>query len=186
MRLLAEQFCVHCKPLAFTLFWVIAFQFLIRWMKFWPTQSERKFSFVLSKTYFLDKTGKTELFHGKELPLSSAVKACSGLPNNQAMHLSFPSKPRAHLFPSCWFFLFKTQLTQWLNLRNSSHMNWNNAVHMYVICQEFAWIQPMLLCYVKNKAQNLNAKFTIWLPSSNISNLHSLIRSLTECDLIIT
>lgn len=64
------------------------------------------------------------------------------------------------------------------------NMNCNNAVHMYLICQEFATIQPILLCHVKIKAQKKYECKVHELSSSNVSNLHSSIRSLTECDII--
>lgn len=60
------------------------------------------------------------------------------------------------------------------------NMNCNNAVHTYLICQEFVTLQPMRLCHIKIKAQEKYERKAQQLSSSNFSILHSAVRSLIE------
>lgn len=117
MRLLTKQFCIHCKPLASTL----CFEsfFLSSWMNLTHTN---KFSFGLSMTCFLDKSGTTCLCHGKLCyPSLCNQRALNSVlqPNCESLPLSAESfKTQSPSFLSRLLYLFKMQLIGWLNLSN--------------------------------------------------------------------
>ena len=185
MRLLPKQSCTLWKPSASTLcFESSLFSFSPHEWNSDPHKSRGNFLLVSLRFVFLIKPGQpvflmensvtSFLCNQKRARVDGATELCIS-----PISCRILQNPEPIFFTTCITTIQKTayQVTQPVQHFN---MNCNNAVHRYSICQEFPTIQPALLCYIKIEAQKKYECKVHELCSSNVSNLCSSNRSLTE------